>query len=846
MHRIFLSVVLLLQFSVINFGQSKLLSPDEFLPHKLGEQFTEHHMLVNYFHHVDENSERVKLVRFGETNQKRPMLLAIVSSPEIVGPIEQYRLSHLRKAGLDSGQIYIDEPVAVVWLGFSVHGNEAAGSEASMAVLHELANPANKEIQQWLKNTIVIIEPSGNPDGYARYTNWYRSVSPALPDPDPDALEHREPWPGGRVNHYFFDLNRDWAWGTQIETQNRVRMYQQWMPHVVADIHEQGYTSPYYFAPAAKPYHSFITKWQADFQTEVGKNNAKYFDKNGWLYFTKEHFDLLYPSYGDSYPTFNGSVGMTYEQGGHSRAGRAIKLPNGDTLTLLDRLTHHKTTALSTIEVSSKNATSLVQNFNDYFKKSQTNPPGKYKTFIIRSTNHYTKIQALRKILDVHNIKYGLAGKTHKEINTIDYLSGKESKITVEENDLIISAYQPKGILTQVLFEPVVDLSDSLTYDITAWALPFAHGLEAFATTQRIDFSKPVPVVSAIVPKEFPSAYAYLLPWNSLHSAKFLGELLKNDVVVRYAEKEFSIEGKSYAPGTLVITRADNRKMANFDKKVQSLAPQMGVNDMTAVSSGLVSSGNDFGSGNMVMIEKPKVLVFSGERTSSNSFGGVWFFFEKELNYPITIMDADQVNSTRIKDFNVIIMPEGFYRFNDDAISRLSDWVDNGGKLIALGEANRALEEKKGFSLMKYAKSADKEEAKKQDEKMELDRRTAVYDDRERDALSFDIPGAIVHVKMDKTHPLAFGLKDYYASLKTNNLRYDLIKGTWNVGYLESDFRSTGFIGNKVRETLKNSVTFSVQNKGRGNVVYLFDNPLFRNFWQEGKLLFSNALFLIN
>jgi hypothetical protein len=191
-------------------------------------------------------------------------------------------------------------------------------------------------------------------------------------------------------------------------------------------------------------------------------------------------------------------------------------------------------------------------------------------------------------------------------------------------------------------------------------------------------------------------------------------------------------------------------------------------------------------------------------------------------------------------------MPEGFYRFNDDAISRLSDWVDNGGKLIALGEANRALEEKKGFSLMKYAKSADKEEAKKQDEKMELDRRTAVYDDRERDALSFDIPGAIVHVKMDKTHPLAFGLKDYYASLKTNNLRYDLIKGTWNVGYLESDFRSTGFIGNKVRETLKNSVTFSVQNKGRGNVVYLFDNPLFRNFWQEGKLLFSNALFLIN
>jgi hypothetical protein len=822
---------------------AQIRPPDDFLPHKVGEQFTEHAMLADYFRHVAGNSDRVQLIEFGKTNQRRPQLLAIVSSPENMKRIEEIRLNNLRLAGLAEGRADASKPIAVVWLGFSVHGNEAAGSEASMRVLYELTNPGNRQSLEWLQNTVVLMEPSVNPDGYSRYTSWYCQTSPKLPDPDPAAREHDEPWPGGRVNHYLFDLNRDWAWATQIESQNRLKVYGQWMPHVAADLHEQGYTAPYYFAPAAQPYHKFLTKWQSDFQVEIGKNHAKYFDKNGWLYFTREVFDLFYPSYGDTYPCFNGAIGMTYEQGGHSRAGRAITLPNGDTLTLYDRVAHHTTTALSTVEISSKNANRLVHNFEDYFKKSQSNPPGDYKAFIIRGTNPAHKLKTLTNLLDRHLIRYGRAGKTTQAWSVYDYYTGKETKINVNENDLIVNAYQPKGLLAQVLFEPTAELVDSLTYDITAWALPYAHGLEAYASKQRLDHSGNGYTIAPQRPvKPTTEPYAYCAAWNSMQSARFLAELLKNNVVVRFAEGGFDIEGKSYAPGTLIITRADNRKNDAFDQTVQAAAAKFDY-PVTPVSSGFVDAGRDFGSSWMTLIKKPSVLVLSGEKIYNNEFGQVWYYFDQDLSYPATIIDAGDLARLNLDGYNVLVLPEGSFSFDSTTLDRLNNWISAGGRLIAIGAANRSLEDKKGFNLSKFAKKTDKEEAEKNSEQATLDNRTSCYKDRVRLSLNEEIPGAIVRTKIDISHPLGFGLKNYYFSLKTSSLRYDLMKNAWNVGYLEDSLMINGFIGAGLKSKLKNSLVFAVQDKGRGSAIYLVDNPLFRGFWEEGKLLFSNAVF---
>jgi Zinc carboxypeptidase len=838
-------VAVLLALAAAACAQSTLLPPDAFLPHKIGSQFTGHSLLVDYYRHVSANSDRVKLVEFGRTNQQRPQILAIVSSPENLRRMEDIRQKNLRNAGLLPGMGDASNPITIVWLGLSVHGNEAAGSEASLPVLYELANPNNRETSEWLKNTVVLIEPSTNPDGYSRYTDWYRQASPALPDPNPRSREHDEPWPGGRVNHYLFDLNRDWAWGTQVETQNRLKVYNDWLPHVVADIHEQGKNEPYYFAPAAQPYHKYLTKWQTDFQVEIGKNHAKYFDRNGWLYFTKEVFDLFYPSYGDTYPCYNGAIGMTYEQGGIG-AGRAVNLNNGDTLTLYDRVAHHTATALSTVEISSKNAARLVQNFTDFYQKSQNSPPGEYKAFVVKSTNPAAKVKAFAQQLDRLGIRYGRAGNASAGLTGYDYTTGEEAKFAVGENDLVVSAYQPKGLFAQVLLEPESAIVDSNTYDITAWSLLHAHSLEAFATKQRID-----PAQQGYVFGEKPNAYpastpyAYLAAWNSMDAARLLADWTKHGVVCRYAESAFRLEGKDWPAGTLLATRGDNRKRPDFDAVVQAAATRLSL-PLVAAQTGFVEAGRDLGSDGMVLISAPKVLVLSGEKTSNNEYGQVWFYFDKDINYPATYMDADRLGSLELKDYNVIVLPEGSYGFDDPTLEKLGSWVSGGGKLITVGEANSSLADKKGFSLAKFAKSTDKDAALSEEDRHALDHRTARYSDRSRSSISDFNPGAVVRAKMDTSHPLAFGLKPYYFSLKTSSLRYDLLKDAWNVGYLEDDYRSHGFIGYNVKKLLRNSAVFAVQQKGRGQVVYLIDNPLFRSFWEGGKLVFSNAVFLVN
>ena len=833
-------IALLAMCATTAFAQLK--SPDEFLPHRWGENFTPHHLLVEYVQHVAANSNHVKLVPYGRTNEARPMMIAVVSSPENLARIEDIRVNNLRRAGTVAGAPDAALDRAIVWLSFSVHGNEAPGSEASMAVLYDLVNPANPLTKAWLKNTIVIIDPSLNPDGYSRYTHWFRGVANRIPDPNPAAREHREPWPGGRVNHYYFDLNRDWAWQTQVESQQRAKVYHQWLPHVHADVHEQYYDSPYYFAPAAAPYHEYITKWQSDFQVEIGKNHAKYFDANGWLYFTKEVFDLLYPSYGDTYPTYLGSIGMTYEQGGHSRGGRSILIPNADTLTLYDRVLHHKTTALSTVEVSSQNAQRLLDNFKNYYEKSSANPPGPFKTYIIKGTNNKGKLKTLCALLDKNNIRYGKAAAV-AGLKAFDYQTGKETTTRIESNDLVISAYQPLAVMTQVLLDPQTKVSDSLTYDITAWSLPYAHGLEAYASTQRVEVKQGYEFGAyANTLANAGAPYAYLARWQTVQNARFLGQLLQKGVVVRYATSAFKLGGVDYAAGTLVITRGDNRKNPDFDAIVKTAALQH-QQEIYPASSGFVESGRDFGSDGYRIVEAPRVAVLGGEDVSDNEFGQVWHYFEEDLHYPLSIFMASELAQLNLDDFNLLILPEGSYNIDDATAEKLNRWMSGGGRLIAIGYAVAALEEKKGFSLTKYATADDKAQAEKAREKAVLDSRLHVYEGQSRRWASFSLPGAIFKVKMDTSHPLAFGLQENYFSLKTNGLAYPYLKNAWNVGTLGDNPMTVGFVGSQAKQSLKNTAVYAVQDKGDGGVIYLMDNPLFRGFWENGKVLFSNAVF---
>ena len=813
-------------------AQNNLKTPDEFLPHRLGEQFTPHHLLTDYFEYLAANAPRtMRLEQYGRTNEARPLQIAIFASPENLARLEQIRQNNLRLAGMLDGQPNLDNPVAIVWVSMSVHGNEPSGSECSMALAHKLAIQTDPEVQGWLKNTVVIIDPSVNPDGFDRYTQWNRMAANLLKTTHPDSREHREPWPGGRVNHYYFDLNRDWAWATQTETRQRLMVFHRWLPQVHPDIHEQGINEPYYFAPAAEPMHDYITPWQRDFQTQIGQNNAKHFDAQGWLYFTKEVFDLFYPSYGDTYPMFNGAVGMTYEQAGNSSASLAILTDTDDTLTLHDRIAHHLTTILATIEISSKNAGKLVENFRNYYTQN-TQPRGAYKAYVVRGTNAPNKINDLCQLLDRHQIKYGLAGVSVSGLKGFDYVEGKEKTVSIAATDLVISAYQAKSVLLQVLFDPESRLSDSLTYDITAWALPFAHGLDAVALKERLEPKKIYEAYKAPDPTTATSPYAWCVRRGALADAVFLSAVLQQGIKVRYSTRSFESGEQHFAAGTLIINRADNRSLTgDMDGMVKEAARRANV-ALTPVFTGFMDKGNDLGSDAFAIARPAEVAIVYGDDVDENSFGQIWYCFERELGYPVATVPLDKLNRIRLTDFTTLILPNGYYSLSDSQIKTIQDWVRQGGRLIALDGGARAFVDREGFALKK------KVEAKK-----DTASAPKLYQNRERDRISDQLPGAVVKAKSDDTHPLAFSLGTQYFSLKTSPDAVELSEQGVPVIYLEENYQRYGFIGSRVKKRLEKTPIAATQKLGNGDVVYFLDNPLFRAFWQQGKVLFANAVF---
>ncbi|RZL50609.1 MAG: zinc carboxypeptidase [Pedobacter sp.] len=805
-------------------------SPDEFLGYPLGSKFTPHQKVVEYFKKVAATNKNIQLQVYGKTYEGRELLLAVVSDQENMGKLEQIRTSNLSLTNADKTPVRIAKQPAIVWLSYNVHGNEANSTETSMKVLYTLAEAKDSNTKTWLKNTVVIIDPCLNPDGRDRYVNNFNMVSGKVPNPDPNAREHSEPWPGGRPNHYYYDLNRDWAWQTQIETQQRLIAYHKWMPQVHVDFHEQSYNEPYYFAPAAEPVHQDITPWQREFQVTVGKNNAKYFDENGWQYFTKERFDLLYPSYGDTYPLYNGAIGMTYEQGG-IRAGLAVITTDGDTLTLKDRIDHHFATSMATIETVSAHAEKLLVEFRKYFEQSTTNPPGLYKTYIVKAQN-IPRLHKLADLLKKNNISFAFGAD--RALSGYNYETQKTENFKVERNDLIVNLQQPHSVMANVLFEPQTVVTDSNTYDITAWALPYAYGLNAYAVKEAISgmfsFIEEKKDIIPVINKP----YAWVMPWNAVADAKTLVALQKEKVKVRIAEETFTIGAKVYPAGSLLIYRTENeRNNKDFNKVMADVAKNYNVS-FYPIASGYVEKGKDFGSSVYRLLTPPKIAVVSGQEVSSQGVGEVWHFFEQELNYPITMISAQSAAYLDINKVNVLILPDGAY--TDKLADQLASWINVGGKLILLEDAIGAMIGKKPFDIKK--KEYPKKEEKESNERK--------YAEKDKDDLQNSIPGAIYKVALDQSHPLALGLGKFYYTLKTDEKIYEPLEDGWNVGVLKANSYMAGIAGDKVKKKLATGLLYGVQESGKGSIVYLGTDVLFRSFWENGKQMFTNALFLVN
>jgi len=817
----FLLVVLVVLGCVTLTTAQNLQSPSAFLGYDIGTQFSRHHQIIDYFKSVAETvPNNVKVEQYGTTNERRALVLAYVSSEENIKNLETIRENNLKNTGLLEGEP-TNTDVAIVWLSYNVHGNEASSSEAAMLTLYKLLT----ERKGLLENTVVIIDPGINPDGRDRYVNWYNETKSTPYDIDQQASEHNEPWPGGRPNHYLFDLNRDWAWATQIETQERLKVYNKWMPHIHVDFHEQGPNEPYYFAPAAEPFHEIISDWQRDFQTQIGQNHAKYFDAEGWLFFTRERFDLFYPSYGDTYPTYMGAIGMTYEQGGHGMSGLGILNDEGHILTLVERLTHHTVTGLSTVEIASKNAKQLNTEFAKFFDNSDL----KYKSYVVKGNQD--KLNSLKSLLSKHDIKF--ENTNNGKVSGYDYTTGKQGTMSVDANSLVIHTNQPKGKMVKVLFEPNAKLNDSLTYDITAWSVPYAYGLDAIASTSKVSSSK---TYEGKMPTVLSEAYGYVSKWNSLKDAQFLADLLKHDFRVRFTEKPFSSNGENFDRGSLIITKGDNKNLEDFLGSLNQIK-QKHEQHLTQINSGFSQTTPDIGSPDIKLVNKQKVAVLSGEGTSSLSYGEIWHFFEQQLHYPLTSINTDDLSGTNLNKYNVLIIPNGYYGsvLNENNLQKINDWVQAGGKVIAIDGALRSFAGKDGFSL-KY-KSSDNYSSN--------DNLTP-YAEREREYTNNLITGAIFKTKIDNTHPMAFGYSKDYFTLKLGSSTYDLLDSGYNVGHLADTKVYSGFAGKDALANLGNTLVFGEERKGSGSFIYFVDNTLFRSFWENGKLFLVNSVFFVN
>ena len=798
-------------------------TPEAFLGYTLGERFTPHHRVIDYVGAVAEASPRVTMETYGESVEGRPLVTLTVAAEGVdVEAVRASRLSSARGAATPL--------MPVVWLSYNVHGNESVSTEAAMATLYRLAS--GDPAETGLDRVVVIMDPCLNPDGRERYVSGFRQRVGARVNAAPEAWEHDESWPGGRFNHYLFDLNRDWAWGTQPETRARLAVYQRWLPSVHVDFHEQGVDSPYYFAPGAEPFHAAITPWQRELQDLIGDGNARAFDADGRLYFTREVFDLLYPGYGDTWPTFNGAVGMTYEQGGSGRAGLAIVTAEGDTLTLADRIANHRDTGLATVATTAANAERVSREFADYFARG-TDASG-VTAYVVRGSAD--RMRALVDLLILQSISYQTATE-RQTVSGLAYAGGRQRPArepwTVEPGEMVIPLDQPQGALAKVLFEPEPALADSLTYDVTAWALPYVYGLDAMETSGSVASLTPAPSPSAPFAGG-PTPYAYVLPWDGPRAAAAVAGLLRDGVSVRVAPEAFEVDGERFARGARIVTRAGNEGMGRrFDEAVQRAARGQ---RLVALSTGRAASGADLGSNRVGFVGAPVVAALTESPVSPTALGEVWSLFDQTWAYPLTLLGAGSFSTADLDDVDVLILPDGGYGswLSEDRAKDLRDWVRAGGRLIAMEGAAQRLAGREGFGLTaRKAPAADTSAAS----------RLRRYEDSARTRASGDTPGAVYRVQLDDSHPLAYGYPDWMYVLKRDASPYDFLASGWNVGVVRSGTPAAGFAGTVAQERLEDSLVFGVENMGRGEVVYLLDSPLFRGFWRDGELLFANAVF---
>lgn len=838
------------------------------LGHKSGTRISSHAQVMHYFKALKEAApDRVSLHTYAKSWQGRALFYAVIASPDNLARMDDIKDGMQRLADPDglseteANRLIADLP-GTVWLAHSVHGDEISSSDAAMRTAYRLlAEGDDPLVRKILADAVVIIDPLQNPDGRDRFVSKYYDTLGLEPAVSPIAAEHTQPWPGGRYNHYLFDMNRDWFVLTQPESRGRVQSFLEWMPLAFVDLHEMGYNSTYYFPPPAVPYNPEVTQAQERSIEIIGRTIGRHFDEQGLPYFTREVFDWFYPGYGEGWPTMHGSIGMTFEQA--SADGHVIRRLDGENLTYERGVHQHHTAAMATAEAVAENREALLRNFLGYRRSAvEQGRMNGTRSYIIPTQSDQAGADKLAGLLAMQGV----------EVRRMRG-AGRACGAAFEAGSYVVPADQPAGRLVRTLLNAEAPLADDFLaeqerrrakdlrpeiYDVTAWSLPLMFNLEVRECGEAVP-GNAVPAKPAFIRpgrlRNANAAYGFLVPWGSAASVRFLAGALREGLVVHSPDESFVHDDVSYPAGTLILTRADNP--GDLTAHLYRLAEQSGA-DVIGIEDAWVTEGPSFGSRKTVRHHPPNIAMAWDRPASPLSAGNSRFVIERQFGYPVTPVRTDDLNSTHLDRFDTLIMPSGNYAsvLDKGDAEHIRQWVEDGGVLILQDDAVRFGADPEMGLLSIRRENAHRENGEAADEAEEpatvpgtILSSTGDFEEAvlPREESPDGVPGALVKAVVDPDHWLAAGVKPELNVLVRGGDIYTPVRrdqGT-NVAHFARliDLTLSGKVWADTAQQLAYKPFTVIEPLGRGYVIAFTQEPTVRAYLDGLNLIYANALF---
>lgn len=847
---------------------------NEVLGYHPGERITSHTGLMTYLEALATAApDRMEIVEYAKSWEGRKLVYAFVGSADYIGRLDTISLQMKQLADprqtspADADNLIASLP-AIVCLSYGVHGNEISSPDAALLTAYHMLAAQNDDVVNTIRGqAILMIDPTQNPDGRDRFVHNFEISEGLEADASPLAAEHNEPWPGGRTNHYYFDLNRDWLALTQPETRGRIKTLQEYFPPVFVDLHEMGSNASYYFAPEAVPYNPHLAKDQRESLQLFGKNNAKWFDHYGFSYFTREVFDAFYPGYGASWPSYYGSVAMTYEQA--SARGLLVKRSDETTMHFRDSVWHHFVSSISTSETAAVNRKKLLDDFYAYRQSAiEEGRTESIKAYILPRVGNTSSIDKLVAVLNYQGVEIMQAKAGFRS-------GGREYPV----GSYVISLAQPTKRLIRTLMDVDVPMEESFVeeqerrrskrigdqiYDVTAWSMPLMYNIESVPSSQTVlgDFELVNPVMTP--PGKInggEAEVAYLVPWGTQGAGRLLASALQTGLRVSSSDLAFAQEDRRYPAGTLIFLVKDNP--TNLHANLSRIAQFSGA-EVFAVNTSWVIEGPNFGSNNVVHMPKPRIAMAWDQPTRSNNAGATRFVIERQIGYPVTPIRTAQMGRADLSGFDVILLPSpgfsgGGYKgvLGDNGVSRLKEWVRNGGTVVAIGGGAVTFLADEGTGLLATAREnlVSSDDTKKVDdpENGRVSGRILSTEDDYLKAIAPDentpppAQGVLLRAKLDLDHWLSAGIDQQVNALVTGSNVFSLLKlnqGRNVAVYLGPDeILASGFLWEGSVEQMAYKPLLMVQQHGRGMAIGFTADPNYRAYMDGLNILLMNAIF---